>query len=151
LGTNLRKRQAHFQAQADREDPQDWNESHLFIPILSIFDKTTYSFDTLAHDCDCASWPYLNKGLKITLADERTEKSTEFRFTGGIGRIVKHLNAAENHAARFADLYGREARNCPKSKLRCSTTTRTAKTFLPSLTPSTRLMAARTSPAFAPP
>src|SRR5258708_6709720 len=34
----------------------------------------------------------LKKGLKITLTDERTEKSTEFRFTGGITEFVKHLN-----------------------------------------------------------
>ncbi len=35
---------------------------------------------------------FLNKGLKITLQDERNDKSTEFRFTGGIAEFVKHLN-----------------------------------------------------------
>ena len=34
----------------------------------------------------------MNKGLKITLTDERSEKSAEFRFTGGIAEFVKHLN-----------------------------------------------------------
>src|SRR6267154_1330300 len=61
-----------------------------FHPDPSIFDKTTYSFDTLAQRL--RELAFLNKGLKITLADERTEKSTEFRFTGGIGEFVKHLN-----------------------------------------------------------
>ena len=34
----------------------------------------------------------MNKGLKITLTDERNDKSAEFRFTGGIAEFVKHLN-----------------------------------------------------------
>src|SRR5882762_2073617 len=61
-----------------------------FHPDPSIFDKTTYSFDTLAQRL--REMAFLNKGLQITLTDERTEKSTEFRFTGGIGEFVKHLN-----------------------------------------------------------
>jgi DNA gyrase subunit B len=61
-----------------------------FHPDPSIFDKTTYSFDTLAQRL--RELAFLNKGLKITLTDERTEKSTEFRFTGGIAEFVKHLN-----------------------------------------------------------
>src|ERR1700751_5775453 len=56
----------------------------------SIFEKSVYSFDTLANRL--RELAFLNKGLKITLADERTEKSTEFRFTGGIAEFVKHLN-----------------------------------------------------------
>ncbi len=35
---------------------------------------------------------FLNKGLKITLADERNDKSAEFRFTGGIVEFVKLMN-----------------------------------------------------------
>jgi len=75
-----------------------------FHPDPSIFDKTTFSFDTLAQRL--RELAFLNKGLKITLTDERTEKSTEFRFTGGIAEFVK-----QGRAARFADLYGREARD----------------------------------------
>jgi len=56
----------------------------------SIFEKTTYSYDTLA--TRLREYAFLNKGLKITLTDERTEKSAEFRFTGGIAEFVKHLN-----------------------------------------------------------
>src|ERR1700676_88773 len=61
-----------------------------FHPDPSIFDKSVYSFDTLAQRL--RELAFLNKGLKITLTDERTEKSTEFRFTGGITEFVKHLN-----------------------------------------------------------
>src|ERR1700740_1955899 len=56
----------------------------------SIFGKTAYSYDTLA--TRLREYAFLNKGLKITLSDERTEKSAEFRFTGGIAEFVKHLN-----------------------------------------------------------
>jgi DNA gyrase subunit B len=60
----------------------------------SIFEKTTYSYDTLA--TRLREYAFLNKGLKITLTDERTEKSAEFRFTGGIAEFVKHLNRGKS-------------------------------------------------------
>src|SRR5215472_6154981 len=56
----------------------------------SIFDKTTYSFDTLSQRL--RELAFLNKGLKITLDDERSNKKAEFRFTGGISEFVRHLN-----------------------------------------------------------
>jgi len=56
----------------------------------SIFDKVEYSYDILAQRL--RELAFLNKGLKITLQDERSDKSTEFRFTGGIAEFVKHLN-----------------------------------------------------------
>jgi DNA gyrase subunit B len=61
-----------------------------FHPDPTIFEKTVFSYDTLA--TRLREYAFLNKGLKITLADERTEKSAEFRFTGGIAEFVKHLN-----------------------------------------------------------
>src|SRR5260370_33303211 len=61
-----------------------------FHPDPSIFEKTVYSFDTLAQRL--RELAFLNKGLKITLTDERTEKTAEFKFTGGITEFVKHLN-----------------------------------------------------------
>jgi DNA gyrase subunit B len=61
-----------------------------FHPDPGIFEKTVYSFDTLAQRL--RELAFLNKGLKITLTDERTEKTAEFKFTGGITEFVKHLN-----------------------------------------------------------
>src|SRR3974390_2837512 len=61
-----------------------------FHPDPTIFEKTVFSFDTLSQRL--REYAFLNKGLKITLNDERTEKNTEFRFTGGIAEFVKHLN-----------------------------------------------------------
>jgi DNA gyrase subunit B len=61
-----------------------------FHPDSTIFEKTVFSYDTLA--TRLREYAFLNKGLKITLTDERSEKSAEFRFTGGIAEFVKHLN-----------------------------------------------------------
>src|SRR2546428_82937 len=65
-----------------------------FHPDPGIFDKTVYSFDTLSQRL--RELAFLNKGLKITLTDERTEKTAEFRFTGGITEFVKHLNRGKS-------------------------------------------------------
>ncbi len=56
----------------------------------SIFSTATYSYDTLSQRL--RELAFLNKGLNITLEDERSNKKTEFRFTGGISEFVKHLN-----------------------------------------------------------
>ncbi|HWY86504.1 MAG TPA: ATP-binding protein, partial [Gemmataceae bacterium] len=61
-----------------------------FHPDTSIFTTINFSFDTLSQRL--RELAFLNKGLKITLDDERSNKKTEFRFTGGIAEFVKHLN-----------------------------------------------------------
>ena len=61
-----------------------------FHPDSSIFEKIDFSYDILAQRL--RELAFLNKGLKITLQDERSDKTTEFRFTGGIVEFVKHLN-----------------------------------------------------------
>src|SRR6202165_587361 len=53
-----------------------------FHPDPSIFEKTVFSFDTLSQRL--RELAFLNKGLKITLNDERSEKNAEFKFTGGV-------------------------------------------------------------------
>jgi DNA gyrase subunit B len=63
-----------------------------FKPDPSIMEVTVFNYDTLA--TRLRQLAFLNKGLKITLKDERTEpeKFGEFVFTGGIGEFIKHLN-----------------------------------------------------------
>ncbi|MGH9681034.1 MAG: DNA topoisomerase (ATP-hydrolyzing) subunit B, partial [Candidatus Acidiferrales bacterium] len=61
-----------------------------FHPDPSIFENHKYSYDILAQRL--RELAFLNKGLKITLTDERSDKSAEFRFSGGIAEFVKHLN-----------------------------------------------------------
>src|SRR5579862_5167157 len=61
-----------------------------FHPDLFFFFKQKTAYEILA--TRLRELAFLNKGLKITLTDERSDKSAEFRFTGGIAEFVKHLN-----------------------------------------------------------
>ncbi len=63
-----------------------------FKPDPTIMEATKYNYDTLAQRL--RELAFLNKGLKITLNDEREEpeKRTEFLYSGGISEFIKHLN-----------------------------------------------------------
>ncbi len=61
-----------------------------FKPDTKIFDVTEFSFDTLSQRLRELS--FLNAGVKINITDERTEKSHEFLYKGGINSFVEHLN-----------------------------------------------------------
>ncbi len=61
-----------------------------FLPDASIFTTIEFNHDTLSQRLRELS--FLNKGLTIVLKDERNNKETEFRYTGGIAEFVKHLN-----------------------------------------------------------
>lgn len=61
-----------------------------FIPDASIFDTVEFSFDVLS--TRLRELAFLNKGLQIKLVDEKTGKSHDFKFKGGIIQFVEHLN-----------------------------------------------------------
>ncbi|HEY8187244.1 MAG TPA: DNA topoisomerase (ATP-hydrolyzing) subunit B [Pyrinomonadaceae bacterium] len=63
-----------------------------FKPDAQIFDHTVYSFDKLSERL--REKAFLNKGIRITIKDEREEpeRSHEFYYKGGIAEFVKHLN-----------------------------------------------------------
>ncbi|HAA53302.1 MAG TPA: DNA gyrase subunit B [Myxococcales bacterium] len=61
-----------------------------FLPDPEIFNVLEYSFDVLANRLRELS--FLNKGVRIILADERTEEERDFHFEGGIRSFVEHLN-----------------------------------------------------------
>ncbi|HLX77003.1 MAG TPA: DNA topoisomerase (ATP-hydrolyzing) subunit B [Terriglobales bacterium] len=72
-----------------------------FKPDTSIFSVTEYNFDTLAQRL--RELAFLNKGLLITLTDERTSdsktgeaKKAEFKYNGGIAEFIKHLNKGKS-------------------------------------------------------
>src|SRR5438552_5967827 len=63
-----------------------------FKPDPQIFDTTEFVFDKLSERL--REKAFLNKGIRITIQDEREEpeKSHEFYYRGGIAEFVKHLN-----------------------------------------------------------
>ncbi|MFN2530004.1 MAG: DNA topoisomerase (ATP-hydrolyzing) subunit B [Pyrinomonadaceae bacterium] len=63
-----------------------------FQPDPQIFTETSFSFDKLSERL--REKAFLNKGIRITIKDEREEpeRSHEFYYKGGIAEFVKHLN-----------------------------------------------------------
>ena len=63
-----------------------------FKPDSQIFTETAFSFDKLSERL--REKAFLNKGIRITIKDEREEpeRSHEFYYKGGIAEFVKHLN-----------------------------------------------------------
>jgi DNA gyrase subunit B len=63
-----------------------------FLPDTQIFTETSFSFDKLSERL--REKAFLNKGIRITIKDEREEpeRSHEFYYKGGIAEFVKHLN-----------------------------------------------------------
>ncbi len=63
-----------------------------FWPDPEIFDETEYDFEVLERRL--REMAFLNKGIRITLKDERAgrEKNEEFHYEGGLREFVKHLN-----------------------------------------------------------
>jgi len=63
-----------------------------FKPDGQIFTETAFSFDKLSERL--REKAFLNKGIRITIKDEREEpeRSHEFYYKGGIAEFVKHLN-----------------------------------------------------------
>ena len=66
----------------------------VFKPDTEIFEVTTFSFDILSNRL--REIAFLNKGLSITIEDERTEKKHEFCYKGGINSFVEYLNKNKN-------------------------------------------------------
>jgi len=64
----------------------------IFKPDATIFETTEFNFDTLAKRMRELS--FLNKGVQITINDERTNESKTFLYKGGIIEFVQHLNRA---------------------------------------------------------
>jgi len=82
-------------------ETQDTGTKVSFLPDRQIFEETEYSFETLAQRF--RELAFLNKGIRISLADERAEegKKADFHYEGGIVSFVEHLN--KNKDALYRD------------------------------------------------
>jgi DNA gyrase subunit B len=61
-----------------------------FKPDSEIFEILDFSWDILSQRL--RELAFLNRGLRISLSDERTEKKQVFQYSGGIMSFVEHLN-----------------------------------------------------------
>jgi len=65
-----------------------------FLADKEIFPKIRYSYDTLAQRL--RELAFLTKNLKISLIDEREDKSEDFQYKGGLIEFVNYLDSARN-------------------------------------------------------
>jgi len=65
-----------------------------YLADKTIFETIESSFDTYSNRL--RELAFLNKGIKITIKEEKTEKSHEFLYEGGIVSFVEDLNKTKN-------------------------------------------------------
>jgi len=61
-----------------------------FKPDGAIFENTDFNYETLSQRM--RELAFLNKGLRITVLDERTTNKQSFHYEGGLISFVEHLN-----------------------------------------------------------
>ena len=62
----------------------------IFRPDGTIFETVKFSFDYLSSRL--RELAFLNKGVRITLTDEESERTHDFKYEGGINEFVQYLN-----------------------------------------------------------
>src|SRR5690606_24644327 len=84
-----------------------------FQPDDTIFTDLSYNFDTLS--ARLRELAFLNKGLVITLRDEREEddRSHEFVFPGGIAAFVEYMDANKKPLFDKPVYFERETQGMP--------------------------------------
>ncbi|MGI6361326.1 MAG: DNA topoisomerase (ATP-hydrolyzing) subunit B [Bacillota bacterium] len=65
-----------------------------FKPDAEVFEETVYSQDVLI--ARLRELAFLNKGLQITLLDDRDESEKNFRYDGGVEDFVNYLNGSKD-------------------------------------------------------
>ena len=65
-----------------------------FKPDSEIFPVIEYKYDILANRL--RELAFLNRGIEITLSDERAKRQELFKFNGGIEEFIKHVNRAKD-------------------------------------------------------
>src|SRR3989338_5790232 len=65
-----------------------------FKPDPEIFGNLEFSFDTLSNRL--RELAFLNKGVEISISDERSGKEHTFKYRGGIAEFIQYLNQNKN-------------------------------------------------------
>ncbi len=94
-------------------DCNDRGTKVTFIPDPEIFPETEFHFETLASRL--RELAFLNKGIYITLLDERADKKQEFQYEGGIVSFVEYLN--KNKTPLHKVIYFEKERNGIKAEI----------------------------------
>jgi DNA gyrase subunit B len=119
-----------------------------FWPDPDIFTETTeFDYDIVASRL--RETAFLNRGLEITLTDERGEESREerFHYKGGLVDFVNHLNSKRIRSTPTSSTSPMSP-TTPRSRWPCSGPPPTPSRFSPSPTTSTPMRAAPTRRAF---
>ncbi len=65
-----------------------------FFPDPEVFETTNFSYDILASRL--RELAFLNKGVRLILRDERSEREEEFYYEGGLVSFVRYLNEGKS-------------------------------------------------------
>jgi DNA gyrase subunit B len=76
------------------DEAQETGTTVAFKPDSKIFSEIDFHFDTIS--TRLRELAFLNKGVKISIRDERTSKENIFQYEGGISSFVQHLNKNKN-------------------------------------------------------
>ena len=95
-------------SELENEKKNETGTSVTFKPDNEIFEVHEFSYDTLSKRL--REMAFLNRGLKIVLKDERTEKKEVYHYEGGISEYVTYLNRAKN-AIHKAIIYFTQTRD----------------------------------------
>lgn len=106
---------ARGKAQGDIQVVGDTNESGTtiqFMPDSEIFDTTEFSKEVLV--TKFREVAFLNKGVRITLIDEREEEPQEevFHYEGGIKSFVEYINRSKNAISEDIIYFDKSMEDC---------------------------------------
>ena len=65
-----------------------------FWPDDTIFDHVEFNYEILAHRL--RELAFLNRGIMISIRDNRSERFQEFKYDGGIASFIRHINENKN-------------------------------------------------------
>ncbi len=78
----------------DIESVEGTGTTTSFLPDLTVMETRDFNFDILAQRF--REMAYLNRGMTISLLDERTDREATFYFEGGLVSFVRYLNKNRN-------------------------------------------------------